>query len=214
MPKGRRRKPPDVPRWLLASLAVAVLVVAGAVWFYFIREGARPVADFSFDLGRVGGTAAGESDAPRDELEDAAEDVRVTLDDLYIEGFLDPTEWRGGTFPGLFDAFFGPAVKKAQRDLPVLTLGPEARQIEFMSPRFGRLNVRFLVDDEGGLTGAVARTAFAAQGELLEGGPVLAQHQGTWFMRPLEDRWLIVGYRARGTVGPGQLPGRRKATPA
>jgi hypothetical protein len=212
VPRGKRRKPPAVPRSLLVTAALAIVLLAGVVWWVYLRTGTPGVADFSFDIGKVGGRPVGDP-APREDLEEAAVAVRDTLDDLFVEGFIDPSEWRGGQFPGIFDAFSGPAVKKARSDIPVLTLGPDARQIAFMRPRFGRLNVRFLTDEEGGLTGAVATTSFAAQGEFAEGGPVLAQHEGTWFMRPLADQWLIVGYRARGTVGPGQLP-RVQATPA
>ncbi|HEX5948657.1 MAG TPA: hypothetical protein VFZ45_03745, partial [Actinomycetota bacterium] len=62
------------------------------------------MADFSFELSKVNGTAPG-GDVSGQDVEEAAEGIRETLDAMYVAGFVDPGKWEGGTFPEVLEQF-------------------------------------------------------------------------------------------------------------
>jgi hypothetical protein len=174
-------------------------VAAGAAWFLIDRTAQPEIADFSFDFGKVGGSPVAER-APEEDLQAAALEIRETLDVMYAVGFVDNREWKGGTFPKLYDAFTTDLEAKVRRDLPNLTLGTDAAKIALVTPISGRLSIRFLVDEERQLIAATARTIFSANAFAIDGGDVAIQHDGTYYMEPLDGRWLIKGYDVEGIV--------------
>ncbi|MGH2661478.1 MAG: hypothetical protein ACRDH8_01460 [Actinomycetota bacterium] len=210
MPTGSHRARRTGIRLPVIAAAVAILVLlGGGAWLFFFREGGNPftgeeVAEFSFQLGKVGGAAAttGET-ASKEEMGAAAEDVRETLDAMYVAGFIDPSKWENGAFTEVLEAFTDDARRRAARDLPNLTLGDDAGQVASVAPDVGRLSIRFLVAEGGELTAAVAATSFAAGGELKDGRPLIVQHRGSYYMHPGDDGWEIVGYQVRGIVTTG-----------
>jgi hypothetical protein len=188
-------------RWTVAIGVVLGIAVVGAVaWFLLLRGGVLgpDVPEFSFELDRIKGQGVeGTADAGR--LQGPAEELRSTLDAMYMAGFVDPGKWEGGTFPEVLEAFTGPAARQARRDLEDLTLGPESRRVESVQPRPGRLNVSFLMDGRRPLA-AVAFTTFRAVGSLRDGGRLSIQHQGEYVMRVVDGTWRIVGYQVRGNL--------------
>jgi hypothetical protein len=187
-------------------------VVGAGSWFLFFREGApiplteeAETPDFSFELIRVkGDSPAGNMDG--DDLQVEAEAVRETMDALYVAGYVDPEKWEEGAFPEVLDQFAESARRQAERDLDQFTLGQDAQGISSVRPVNGRLDVEFLADGEQTPIGAVARALFAANATLKSGGPAAIQHEGTYYMRPDGDRWLIIGYDVRGIVTPVEQP--------
>jgi hypothetical protein len=207
--------------WILASILILGAVAAGA-WFLFFRPGApipidlgepdRP--EFTFELIRVKGDSPnGRVDG--DSLQEEAEAVRETLDALYAAGYIDPEKWKNGRFPEALDQFAPSARRQARRDIDQFTLGSDAKEIDAITPINGRLEVEFLEDGKQTAIGAVAETIFAANGTLKAGGPMAVQHDGTYYLRPDGDRWLIIGYDVRGTVTAvaEPLPADGEATP-
>jgi hypothetical protein len=193
---------------------VALAVAGAAAWYLLVRGGGvlggdddHPVADFSFDLGKVSGTAVGEK-APEDTLQRAAQGVRRTLDTMYVAGFVDPSKWQKGTYPEVVEAFAPPAREQAAAEIASFSLGGEYARVEFVEPRKGRLSIRVLFDAEGLPTGAVATTVFGADGELTDGRPIDVTHTGTYYLHPDGSRWLIVGYEVGGGVGPAAAGGQ------
>lgn len=188
---------------------VAALGVGG--WFLFLRDdallGGREAPAFSFQLGKVSSVSL-ERKAPKGPLQEAAEQLRSTLDAMYAAGFVDPDKWEGGTFPEVLDAFAMDASEVAGRDLADLTLGPASSQVEFVDPGRSRLAVEFLIGQEGQPYAAVAAAVFRATGELANGGTLGITHEGRYIMRPIDGRWMIVGYTVDGQLQP------RKPTPA
>jgi hypothetical protein len=200
MPRGSHRAGRGV-RWPVVGGAIlALAVVAVAAWFLVSKGGqANEVADFEFELGKVGGSALADR-APEGALDEAAEQVRETLDAMYVIGFVDPAKWKGGTFPDIYDAFTADAEAKVHEDLANLTVGDDAPKIDTVDPVSGRLSVRFLVDDELNLVAASAHAIFAANALATDGGNVAIQHDGTYYMEPEGDRWLISAYEVNGIV--------------
>jgi hypothetical protein len=179
---------------------IALAIVAFAAWYLFSEGPLGETADFTFDLGKVGGSSVAER-APATDLQGAAEQIRETLDAMYVAGFVDDTKWRGGTFPEVYDAFVDDMEEKVRQDLPNLSVGEDATKIGSVDPTSGRLSIRFLVDAEQELVAATARTTFAANALANDdGGPVAIQHDGTYWMRPAGDTWLINAYDVKGIV--------------
>lgn len=199
MPRGSHRAGRGT-RWpVVGGAIVAVAVVAVAAWFLLTRNPLREVPDFTFEFGKVGGSSVADR-APEAELRDAAEQIRETLDAMYVVGFVDYRKWQGGTFPELYDAFTDDIEARVRQDLANLTLGDDASQIDTVTPVSGRLSVRFLVDEESRPIAATAHAIFAADALAKDGGNVAIQHDGTYYMEPEGDSWLISAYDVEGIV--------------
>ena len=180
---------------------LGIVVVGALAWFLLFREDGLigpDVPEFSFEIERVKGQGTGGSGDP-DALRSTAEDVRSTLDAMYVAGFVDPGKWEGGRFPEVLEAFSGPAARQARRDLDDLTLGPASGRLELVRPKPGRLNVSFLLDGTRPIA-AVASTTFRGVGELTGGGRLQIQHSGEYMMREVDGSWLIVGYDVDGAL--------------
>ncbi len=202
MPRGSHRAGGGGVRWpVVGGVIVAIAVLGAAAWFLLGGDGplGRPSADFSFELGKVGGSPIAEK-ASDSEMEEAAAEVRETLDALYLVGFIDSGKWEGGTFPELYEAFAPKLEPRVRKELPDLSLGSDAAKIDTVDPISGRLSIRFLVDEESELIAATARTIFAANAVAKDGGNVAIQHDGTYYLQPEGDRWLINGYDVEGIV--------------
>jgi hypothetical protein len=198
--RGRNER--GAVRWPVALAIVAGLIIVGALaWFILFREDGLigpDVPEFSFELERVKGQGpdgAGNAEA----LRGPAEDLRSTLDAMYVAGFVDPGKWEDGRFPEVLEAFSGSAARQARRDLEDLTLGPTSRRVETVQPKPGRLNISFLLDGTRPIA-AVAFTTFRGVGELTSGGRLDIQHRGEYVMRVVEGSWLIVGYDVDGSL--------------
>jgi hypothetical protein len=185
----------------VGGIIAAIAVLGAAAWFLLGGDGplGPETADFSFELGKVGGSPIAEK-ASDPAMQQAANEVRETLDALYVVGFVDSGKWEGGTFPELYDAFAEKLEPRVRRELPNLSLGADAAQIEAVDPISGRLSIRFLVDEETELIAATARTIFSANATAKDGGNVAIQHDGTYYLQPEGDRWLINGYDVEGIV--------------
>jgi hypothetical protein len=205
VPRGSHRAG-QRSRWpVVGAVIVAVIAIGVAAWFLISKNPLRETADFSFEFGKVGGSAVADK-APEDDLQSAAEQVRETLDAMYVVGFVDNAKWKGGTFPELYDAFTDDLEAKVRHDLPNLSLGADAARIDTVDPISGRLSVRFLVDDQQQLIGATAHAIFAANAVATDGGNVAIQHDGTYYMEPVDGSWLINAYEVRGIVTPVAQP--------
>lgn len=185
----------------MLGIIVAIAVLGGGAWFLLAGDGplGPETADFSFEFGKVGGSPIAEK-ASDPELQQAANEVRETLNGLYVAGFVDSGKWEGGTFPEIYDAFAEDLEARVRKDLPNLSLGADAAKIDTVDPISGRLSIKFLVDEETELIAATARTIFAANAVAKDGGNVAIQHDGTYFLQPEDGRWLIDGYSVKGIV--------------
>lgn len=202
MPRGSHRAGGDGIRWpVVGGVIAAIAALGAAAWFLLGGDGplSRSTTDFSFELGKVGGSPIAEK-ASDPAMQQAANEVRETLDGLYVTGFIDSGQWEGGTFPELYDAFAPDLEARVRKELPNLSLGQDANQIDTVDPISGRLSIRFLVDEEAELIAATARTIFAANAIAKDGGNVAIQHDGTYYLQPEDGRWLINGYDVEGIV--------------
>ena len=176
----------------------------GAVaWLFLSRGGTLVLGDeaptFRFDLRRVSSVAT-DGKAPKGDLLQAAKDIRATLDAMYLAGFVDPDRWAGGTFPEVLEAFSSRTAAGAEGDLAELTLGSAHARLDAVTPGPSQLDVEFLLDGDRLPFAAIATTVFRAEGRLAGGGSLSVMHEGRYVMRPVDGRWVIVGYQVDGKL--------------
>jgi hypothetical protein len=154
-----------------------------------------PVVPFSVDLREVRADGLDPGLRARD-LRAPARAIRSTVTELYRIGFVDPSAWAGGEFPGLLPLFAGSARARAEDHLARLTLGPAAEDLDAVRPRRTRLDVRFLADGRDRALVAVAEVSFVGVGIEAEDRH-LVRHEGEYTLRRSNGRWRIVAYHVR-----------------
>lgn len=200
--------------WLVFILPFLV-AIAGVGYVLYLRDGdggpgGREIPEFTFEVNNVRQIPV-DRRARGEDVDRETEVVHALLDTLYTNGFVDPRLWEEGTFPGVRDLFAGRAARRAARDLGDLTLGGISKRLELVNPREGKLNISFLVDERRDLYAAVADTRFRARSLLPRGDRLQILHVGTWFLRPIDGAWRIVGYEVEGAQDSG--PPAAGATP-
>ncbi len=214
-------------RTILATVVVSAVLLAGCTGDAgespspSAAPGSRPPATSSptastktftlqVDLRDVRAQGVDERLRARD-LRGPARAIKQTMTELYRIAFVDPAEWDGGRFPGLFPLFAGDARAEAEGDLQRLTLGRQAGQLDAVRPRVARLDMRFLADARDRPELAVADMRFEGVG--LEGDlerPI--RQDAEYTLRKVNGTWRIVGYdvHSRTIAGPtkaGFVPG-------
>ena len=193
-------------------LVPLLLVGVGvAAYLYFTREEqeaarrpAQPAAPFAFTRGQTHFVSIGGSVAKLtpEQKESARAGVDNVLNDVYDAGFVTKSRWEQGAFGSVFQHFAEAAAKQARDDLPELTLGPEAMQLQSVKPETGTLTVDFLMNKQDPLA-AIAEAEFAAVGKLTGGSNLTISHQGKFFLRLIDGAWRIVGYVVDGNLDSG-----------
>ncbi|MGQ0670598.1 MAG: hypothetical protein ACT4PO_13150 [Actinomycetota bacterium] len=209
MSEGRHRATPQ--RLHPAVIVAAVVVVAGlgVGAFLLLRDGAdgsggffgggpdNTIPEFDFTVGQA--TAISTTNPESKELaaaaETAADQVVEPMTALYVEAFLDPANWREGTYDEVWALFEKEAATSAQEDMEILTLGTQAIDAyEKVEPVKGKLSFRVLLDDEGNPATIVVVVRFVANAEA-EGGDVIAiVSTGQYFLRDTGDGWKVYSY--------------------
>jgi len=129
----------------------------------------------------------------------AAADVVGVMDAIYDAGFVTRSRWGDGTFPDVVAQFDQKASARAQENLAELTLGPESARVIEVTPGESTLAVSILLSKKEA-TGAVTRASFQAEATLKGGGTMTISHMGTYYLRPLDQGWKIVGFEVEGTL--------------
>jgi hypothetical protein len=199
---------------IVLVLVPVLLVVAGIVLILVLGGGSSgrgilgiggddqsdEVPPFEFRTGKTG-VVATVPDADVEALKAAAAPVTAeivpVLDDLYTNGFLDPTNWREGDYEEVVALFSDEAAPAAQESLETLTLGATAGDVyETVTPNKGSLTFEVLFDPEGTANTVVVSVKFYALGERTDGtytsiisvGDVFLQDDGGWKITAFEVR--------------------------
>jgi hypothetical protein len=209
--KGKRRARDEGVNWILVFVPLLLVGVGVAAYLYFTREEgeaprpAQPVAEsFVFTRGQTHFVSVGGSveKLTPEQKESARAGVDNVLNDVYDAGFVTKSRWEQGAFSGVFQHFAEAAAKQARDDLPELTLGPEALQLQSVKPETDTLTVDFLMNKQDPLA-AIAKAEFQAVGKLSGGGSLTISHQGRFFLRLIDGAWRIVGYEVDGNLDSG-----------
>ncbi len=125
----------------------------------------------------------------------AAKQVSTTMTSLYTEAFLDPANWRGGSYDQVWPLFDGGSQAAAEQDGGALTLGTTAGDTyDTVDQPKGKLNVKVLMDRENKPATAVAIVKFQALAAGKDGTYTMVVSTGQFFLRPLADGWRVYSF--------------------
>ena len=145
-----------------------------------------------FPLSNTAAVATGKRSAAA--ARDAATEIQTTLSAFYDAAFMDPRTRKQGLSPGAWNAFARSIRERARKDAASLTLGEPASRVDALSITDASLSVRVLLDPKGSPDAAIATVVFEASGTLIGGEPVQVSNRASFLLKPIDGRWLVVGY--------------------
>jgi len=127
--------------------------------------------------------------------QDVAGQVSDTMTTLYTEAFLDPANWRDGSYDEVWPLFEDGSQAAAQQDGTTLTLGSSAGdRFDRVDQPLGTLNVKVLLDRTNQPATVVAIVKFKALATAKAGAPILVVSTGQYFLRQASDGWLVYAF--------------------
>jgi hypothetical protein len=188
----------------IAPIALVVIGVLGFVLFGGGGAGGVLGGDGpddtipAFDF-RVGKTSAVSVTADKEKTpktaQTAAADITSALDALYTEAFLDPANWRDGSYDEVWPVFADSAEGAAQQNATTLTVGAGgANTFEKIADPKGRIQVKVLLNERDEIATAVAIVRFSAVGTRKDGKLTLFRSAGQYFMQPGGDGWQVYSF--------------------
>ncbi len=184
-----------------------VLVAVGVGIFLMLRGGDVPIIGGDeevtppFDFIVKGATAvATVSDSDKTALaasaDQVAQEITPTIDDLFTNAYLDPSNWKDGDYEEVFATFAPDAVGTAEGSVETLTLGADAGDVfDTVDPGKGKSTLRYevLFDPDGNPETAVVTVIFRATGERKDGTYLAIESEGEFFLRQI-DGWKITAF--------------------
>jgi hypothetical protein len=193
----------------LMLLIVPVLLVAIGVAIFLVLGGDDPIIGGDdevtppFDFIVKGASAvATASDADKSALaasaEDVGQEITPTIDDLFTNGYLDPSNWRYGDYEEVFATFAPDAVASAEQNVETLTLGTTAGDVfTTVDPGKSKLSYEVLFDPDDEPRTAVVSVIFRATAERKNGTYLAIVSEGEFFLSQIdgqEQGWMITAF--------------------
>jgi hypothetical protein len=209
------RDPSGSPRWKLIPTGLGVVLLAAAVTVVLSRDGQRPertlpgereeggdevavsqIPSFRFTVTRrVLLPTRARSVQRRDKMvgNRVAATATDAVTDLYTEAFLDPANWRSGSYADALRVFSAGAARRARERTAVLTAGPDAgTSFEQILPVSGSIATRILLDGSG--KPALVLSAVTFRAEALGPQPMMFRSEGRFFFERVQGRWKVVSF--------------------
>jgi len=175
-----------------------------------VQPGPERTPPFRFAIGRSGAypTAAIKIRRPvrtdpvlrlRGASKVASRRAIASITRLYRGAFLDPADWRTGTYGSLWRDFASAARARARRDVRVLTAGAAAGDAYVaIVPRRSLISTTVLLDRKGKPVMVVASARFRALGRRVTGSSnTRFDSSGRFFFERVGGSWRIVSYDVR-----------------
>lgn len=217
-PDMRRRRRKQPPRWI--ALAVVVVIAVGGYLLFSgggpaarikdIITGPEPVPEFGFEITKVAAVPTDDTEARTLErqAEEVSAEVAESLDLLYVEGFLNPNNWKDAAYDTVWEVFSEEALAAAQEQADTFTLGAAAPDsFKAVAPDRGKLAVKVLFDAKGQPVTAVATVKFLALATNSGGttGTAIVS-EGQYFLRDAGDGWEIYAFSVDRADREARLP--------
>lgn len=187
----------------------AALVALGVVLFLVLRGGSGggsifggntqddSVPKLHFETSKVVPVPVTETKAS--DLEHAARpaaaQVARTMTALYSEAFLDPANWRAGSYDPVWSLFDEGSRSAAEQDAQTLTLGTSAGDaFDTVNRPKGKLAIKVLLDQEEHPATAVAIVKFQALATGKDGTLTMVVSTGQFFLRPSSEGWRVYSF--------------------
>ena len=209
----------------MVVLPVAIVVaIVGAILFVggnkviSVITGGNEAPPFDFKLGKTIGIPTREgvrSPSLQAKADVAAKAALPTIDAFFTEAFLDPGNWKDGSYDSAFDGFEEAARHQAETELTTATLGPDAGKT-YASVASGKSKVwfRVLFDPQGSPADVDAIVRFHALGKGKDGTYTDITAHGQFFLHDTGDGWKIYGFTiGRSDHETTPPPGPSGATP-
>ena len=210
--EGRHRA--STRRFPPALLAIPVVLVLGVgAWLLFFRGGSAggildgiigdddgpdmTVPEFHFKVKKTTlvPTEGEREQKPTSGAKSAARDAGELLSSLYSEAFLDPANWREGSYDDVWSMFEDGASGAARKDVDVLTVGPTAGTgFEDIEPRGGSFFAKVLTDQKGEPVAVATIVKFSATATGEDGTTTLLASQGQFLLERAGGGWKVVSY--------------------
>jgi len=190
----------------LALLIVPIVLVAVGVVILLMLSGgdvpiiggddeAAPPFDFIVEPATGVGTVIDADEAALSaSADEVAQEITPTIDDLFTDAYLDPSNWRHDDYEEVFETFAPDAVATAEQSMETLTLGATAGDVfDTVDPGKSKLSYEVLFDPEGAPETAVVTVIFRATAERKDGTYLAIVSEGEFFLRQL-DGWKITAF--------------------
>ncbi len=111
--------------------------------------------------------------------------VVAAMSAYYEDAFLDPSEWRTGSYQRAFSLMYPARLADAQAQVPTITAGPNAGAVySNIRPLPSTIEVKVLIDARGKPQTAVAIVDFQAIATQRLGGTHRIESTGQFFLEP------------------------------
>jgi hypothetical protein len=182
---------------VLAAIAVVILLLlrGGDVPILGGEDEEAPPFDFILKGATAVPTVADVDQTTLDaSAEEVGREITPTIDDLYTNAFLDPSNWRHDDYDEAFEAFASEAVPTAEQSLETLTLGANAGSVfERVEPGKGTLTYEVLFDPEAAPNTTVVTVVFRATAEQKNGTFLAIVSRGQFFLED-DGGWHITAF--------------------
>ena len=198
---------------LVAAIAVIGFVIGSRddrIAPSIIQTGPERTPAFAFAVGRTGAlpTAAIRSRKPvrtdpllrlRGASRLASKRAIASITRLYRSAFLDPANWRDGTYESLWRDFARAARAQARKDVRVLTVGATAGEAyDAIVPRPSAISTTVLLDRKGKPAMVLVNARFRALGRRIAGSSdTRFDSTGRFFFQRVGGSWKIASYDVR-----------------
>jgi hypothetical protein len=200
---NKKRRPPlallIVPVVLVAIGAAILLVMRGGGGS-IIGGGDEPAPPFDFIV-KPATAIPTAPDADEAALSasagEVAQEITPTIDDLYTNAFLDPSNWRHDDYEEVFTSFAPHAAATAEQSVETLTLGATAGNVfDTVDPGKSKLSYQVLFDPDGEPETAVVSVIFRATAERKNGTYLAIVSEGEFFLRQIDGQegWAITAF--------------------
>jgi hypothetical protein len=208
-PQKRRPSKASKRRLPFAVVIVpVVLVAAGSIAIFALKGGSIPglsngpdnsTPAFDFRPGKTIAISTSENVKTKDLQAAAAQtaaDATPVIDDLFTQAFLNPENWRNGTYDSALEGFDDAARTSAEKQIETVTLGAKAGDTyDTVSPGKSKLWFRVLFDADSTPRTVVAVVRFHALGKRTDGTYTDIAAHAQFFMHDTGDGWKIFSFK-------------------
>jgi hypothetical protein len=208
-PQKRRSSKASKRRLPFAVVIVPVLLVAGgSIAIFALKGGSIPgisggpdnsTPAFDFRPGKTIAISTSENVKTKDLQAAAAQtatEATPVIDDLFTQAFLNPENWRNGSYDSALEGFDEAARTSAEKQIEAVTLGTKAGDTyDTVSPGKSKLWFRVLFDADSTPRTVVAIVRFHALGKRTDGTYTDITAHAQFFMHDTGDGWKIFSFK-------------------
>ncbi len=204
------RHVPSSSRIKPAALIIGGVVVVVAVILVFLSKGGGAAQGpfhhdpqtppFAFEASKVlvvPTTATAETEKLKTKAKPPADDIRKVMDALYIDAFLDPSNWQNGSYDDVWAMFDTGSGTEAQAQANTLTAGSGAGDAfdTILPTGTSTLKTKVLFDPKSEPYSVVAIVKFKATGAGKDGQDLQMLSTGQYVFQKVDGSWKVVSFR-------------------